>query len=168
MIRIFDDDRIAYASVEGGSFPFPKPGDAGVIAIGEPGAIVRNNENENSVFFESLLLDRLVDLTHGPVQFHHHIAVKAGFRFSFETITAVKRNMGHGGREIEEKRLISMSPDEINMFLAVPSGESFLMFFWFRDDRDGSIFQVLQRQLDPIVRIFGVVELHIIGILQYG
>src|SRR5690625_5303909 len=109
MIRIFDDDRIAYASVEGGSFPFPKPGDAGVIAIGEPGAIVRNNENENSVFFESLLLDRLVDLTHGPVQFHHHIAVKAGFRFSFETITAVKRNMRSEERRVGKE---SGAPDE--------------------------------------------------------
>src|SRR5690625_7307388 len=103
MIRIFDDDRITYASVEGGSFPFPKPGDAGVIAIREPGAIVRNNENENRVFFESLLLDRLVDLTHGPVQFHHHIAVKARFRFSSETLTAVKRNTGPRMGQTEEK-----------------------------------------------------------------
>src|SRR5690625_467072 len=168
MIRRFDDDRIAYASVEGGSFPFPKAGDAGVIAIGEQAAIVRNNESENSVSFESRLLDRLVDMTHGPVQSHHHMTVKDGFRLSFETIAAVKRNMGHGVGQIEEKSLIGMSPDEINSFFGVPGGEHFLMFFLDRVDRDGSIFPVLQRPLSPIVRIFGVVEPHIIGIHQSG
>src|SRR5690625_6691343 len=62
--------------------------------------------------------------------------------------------------------LIRMSPYEINSFLGVPGGEHFLMFFLDRVDRDGSIFPVLQRPLPPIVRIFGVVEPHIIGIHQ--
>src|SRR5699024_6674639 len=114
-----------------------------------PGAIVGKDKNENSVFFQSLIFDGLIDLTDGPIELHHDIAIETGAGLPFEPVAAKERYVRHGMGQIEEKWLISMTFDKIHCFFGVPGAEHFLMFIFYRIDRDRTIFPVPERPLTP-------------------
>ena len=89
-----------------------------MIAVREPRSVIRR-EDEQRVFFQLLLLQRLHHLAHRPVDLFDHIAEETALRLACKLLRNMQRHMRHVVREVEEERLLAIRRDELHRALRV-------------------------------------------------
>jgi hypothetical protein len=159
----FDEARAADTAIETGAFGFAEGGFAGVMAVGDPGAVIGGEENEGMIG-DLGGIQGIEDFADGPIEFHHDVAVEAGAGFILEPVTAEERHVRHRVREIEEEGLILVAVDEIDGAFREPGGEEGLVVGVTRSMVTFAIDPVLEGELAPVFRVFGMELPHVIGV----
>ena len=89
-----------------------------MISIGKPRAVVCG-KNDQRIVSNSQLLQSLVNLADGPIDFHHNISEEAPLTLSPELVGDVQGNVDHAMGYIQEERLIFVATDEIDSALGI-------------------------------------------------
>jgi len=156
------DAGLALSAVPGGPFAFAEwQCGAGVIAVGEPGAVV-GGEDDQRVFFEAVFFESLTNLADGPVDFHDHIAVESLLGFAFELIADEQRDVGHRVRDVEKERPVTTFVDERYGVFGIPGGELCLFFAGDFGVNHGFVFD--QREIGKPFAGGGMKGPHIVGV----
>ena len=80
---------------------------ASVVAINEPGAVVRHEEDQG-VIVQAVLLKGREDLPGRPINLFARISVKAAFGFPTEFVADGQRHVRHGVGEVEEEGALAV------------------------------------------------------------
>ena len=92
-----------------------------MVAVGQPRAVV-GGENDECVFVELMPAQRVEDLAHAPVDFHHHVTKQPGFALALEFFRNIKRHMHHGVGQVHEERIVLVLLNELHSALGVLRG----------------------------------------------
>ena len=92
-------------------------------------------------------MERLHDLAHGPVDLHHHVAIKSRAGFALEFLAGPDGHVRHVVRDVQQEMVVFVPLDEVDGVLGVPGGEHRLVLLSDAIDFDLAVFPELQRIL---------------------
>ena len=110
--RIMQERCRTHTAIKTGSFGFAEWCGAGVIAIADPRTIVRAKEHEG-VLGQAMLFECTHHLPHGPIDFHHDIAIETDTGLPLELVAHKERHVRHGMGQIKKEGLLLIAPNEI-------------------------------------------------------
>ena len=99
------DERHPHAALPHRSLALAQPpGAAGVVAVAQPRAVVAGEDHER-VVGELVLVERLQDLAHRPVDLLDHVAEQPLLALPLELVADEQRDVRHRVRDVQEERL---------------------------------------------------------------